>query len=1034
LQPPKRICQSEKMSAQKRIILVCGPHRSGTSAITKSLEVLGVSLGATLMPPDTSNEKGYWEDPDFYALNQEMLASTGRDWHHLKPLDEPEITLLHEAYFQRASRLLKEKSGSTELLGVKDPRFSLLLAFWKNVFKDSGIEASYVIAIRHPLSVAASLAVRDRLPEEKSHWLWISHLLGCLVGTEKCERIIVEFDELLRNPAIQIGRLANALRLDVREDRLRDFRESFLDPSLNHAGGCREKSSPDPACAPLAMEIYQSLHLIATGRQPFTGPDYEQALAKWQESFYAVQSLLTLTQKNDLAIDILATAATERNRRIELLSGEKDRLLRNLEAQAAKRRESRAKIRQMTKDALDRQSDIESLQASNSEMQGALDSVEIWQRSWRRRAFTRWHRFRIHANAGAPRRLERSIRNFRKKLLALLSGKGAGGAGDAPEPFDCGLPIPEERKDRAPGEMLAPDDYHEWIKTHDTLDDAVRSSIRNSIAALKDPPLISVVMPTYNTKAAWLEGAIESVQNQLYPHWELCIADDASTQEHVRKILERYQSVDARIRVIYRESTGHISRASNSAIAIAQGAYVALLDHDDVLAEHALAYVALAAAKHPGAQIFYSDEDKLSPQGLRVEPHFKSDWNPDLFYSQNYICHLSVFRGDLLAKVRSFRVGVEGSQDQDLLLRCLPHVTGGQIIHIPHILYHWRILPGSTALEADGKDYTTEAGLKALNDHFDENGPQGVRVENGGVPNTYRVRWPLPSPAPLVSILIPTRDRLELIETVTYSILDKTSYRNFEILILDNGSIEDGVSKFYKEIQSEDSRVRVLSCDGPFNFSAINNSGVAQARGSVIGFINNDIEVISREWLGEMVAHAIRPDIGCVGAKLYYSDGRIQHGGVIVGLGGVAGHSHKYFPRKHPGYFSRLLLAQSLSAVTAACMLVRREVFDQVGGLDQHLQVAFNDVDFCLKVREKGYRNVWTPYAGLYHHESLSRGVENSPEKRARFESEVRFMLEKWGSLLERDPFYNPNLTLDREDFGLSLLPPHAEDFLRDMS
>ena len=1016
------------MTALKKIIVVAGPHRSGTSAITKSLEVLGVSLGSALMPADASNEKGYWEDLDFYALNQEMLVSTGRDWHYLKPLDDREIALLHKSYFERASRLLKEKSESTDLLGVKDPRFSLLLAFWNKVFEGYGIEASYVIAIRHPLSVAASLEVSHRLPREKSCWLWISHILGCLANTEKCRRIIVDFDELLRNPTIQIGRLADALHLDIREDRLRAFQESFLDPSLNHAGHEKRPPSHDPVCPPLAMEIYLALHLIATDRAAISGTGYQIALAKWLESFSAVQSLLALSQKNDLVVDVLATAAAERDRRIELLNGEKDQLARNLEAQAVMERESRTKLRQMKTDALERQSDIESLQASNSEMQNSLDSVENWQRSWRRRAFTRWHRVQVHAKAGLPRRLERSIRNFRKKLLALMFGKGEGAANEDLDPFSSGLPVSGERKGRAP------DEYRQWIQRHDTLDDVARGVIRDRIASLEDPPLISVVMPTYNTNAEWLAEAIESVQNQLYPHWELCIADDASSLPHVRQILERYRCGDERIRVVYRESTGHISRASNSAIAIARGTYVALLDHDDVLAEHALAYVALAAAKHPEAQILYSDEDKLSPQGLRVEPHFKSDWNPDLFYSQNYVCHLSVFRRDLLEKIRGFRVGVEGSQDQDLLLRCMPHVTGDRIIHIPHILYHWRILPGSTALRPDGKDYTTEAGLKALNDHFDENGPEGVRVEKGPVPNTYRVRWPLPSPPPLVSLLIPTRDRLELIKTAAYSILDNTSYRNFEIVILDNGSIEDGVLNFYKEIQSEDSRVKVLSCDRPFNFSAINNSGVARAMGSIIGFINNDIEVISRDWLGEMVAHAIRPDIGCVGAKLYYSDGRIQHGGVIVGLGGVAGHSHKYFPRKHPGYFNRLQLAQSLSAVTAACMLVRREVFEQAGGFDEdHLQVAFNDVDFCLKVREMGYRNVWTPYAGLYHHESLSRGSEDSPEKRARFESEVRFMRNKWGSLLERDPFYNPNLTLDHENFGLSHIPPHTEDFIRGM-
>ena len=690
------------------------------------------------------------------------------------------------------------------------------------------------------------------------------------------------------------------------------------------------------------------------------------------------------------------------------MRGEKEPFLRPPHPQGSRERELRARIRQLEEEALEQRKNFERLVEEHHELQQDLNSVEAWQSSWIRRATTRWRKIRLDSNAGFLRRLERSFRKRRKKLLALISGK----QDEADELTTESLPA------KAP----APRDYRQWVQECDTLNDAAREAIRDRIASLKNPPLISVIMPTFNTRAEWLVEAIESVQNQLYPHWELCIADDASTHEHVRQILESYRLSDARIHVVYRESTGHISLASNSAIALARGTYIALLDHDDVLAGQALAYVALAADRLSETQIFYSDEDKLSPQGHRVEPHFKSDWNLDLFYSQNYVCHLSVFRRDLLTKIGGFRAGVEGSQDQDLLLRCLPHVPVGRIVHIPHILYHWRMSDGSTALETDGKEYTTQAGMKALKDYFEENGPSGVHVEKGRAANTYRVRWPVPSPGPLVSLLIPTRDRLELIETAIRSILDNTSYQNFEILILDNGSAEDGVLDFYKKIQSEESRVRVLSCDGPFNFSAIINSGVARSTGSLIGFINNDIEVISREWLGEMVSHAIRPDVGCVGAKLYYDDGRIQHGGVIVGLGGVAGHSHKYFPEIHPGYFNRILLTQSLSAVTAACMLVRREVFEHVGGFEEnHLQVAFNDVDFCLKVREAGYRNVWTPYARLYHHESLSRGVENSPDKRARFVSEVLFMKRKWGPLLAKDPFYNPNLTLDREDFTQNL-------------
>ncbi|WP_167402272.1 glycosyltransferase family 2 protein [Aeromonas rivipollensis] len=562
-------------------------------------------------------------------------------------------------------------------------------------------------------------------------------------------------------------------------------------------------------------------------------------------------------------------------------------------------------------------------------------------------------------------------------------------------------------------------DYQEWIETVEAASLPNPVEVGAMISGMKTPPLISVVMPVYNPAEIYLRACLDSVLAQSYPHWELCIADDRSPKAHVQRVLREYEAKDSRIKVVYREQNGHISAASNSALEIAKGDFVALLDHDDALPEHALLFMAQAICEQPDAHILYSDEDKLNAKGERFEPHFKSDWNPDLFFSQNYVSHLGVYRRSLLQQIGGFRLGVEGSQDQDLLLRCLPHVTATQIVHIPRVLYHWRTIEGSTALASGEKSYTTEAGIKALRDYFAGQQP-GVRVEAGLVPNTYRVRYPIPEPAPLVSLLIPTRDRRALTETAVRSILERSTYTRFEILILDNGSIEQETLDFFAQIQREDSRVKVLRYDHPFNYSAINNFGARHAKGSIVGLVNNDVEVINPEWLTEMVSHCLRPEIGCVGAKLYYSNDTLQHGGVILGIGGVANHSHKNFARNHPGYFARLICIQNYSAVTAACLLIRKEIFDAVDGLDEeHLKVAFNDVDFCLKVREAGYRNLWTPHAELYHYESISRGAEDSPEKIARFISEVNFMQSKWGKHLERDPFYSQNLTKDREDFSI---------------
>lgn len=495
-------------------------------------------------------------------------------------------------------------------------------------------------------------------------------------------------------------------------------------------------------------------------------------------------------------------------------------------------------------------------------------------------------------------------------------------------------------------------DYQEWIDTVEAASLPTPVVVDTMLSDMKAPPLISVVMPVYNPAEIYLRACLDSVLAQSYPHWELCIADDRSPKAHVQRVLREYEAKDSRIKVVYREQNGHISAASNSALEIAKGDFVALLDHDDALPEHALLFMAQAICERPDAHILYSDEDKLNAKGERFEPHFKSDWNPDLFFSQNYVSHLGVYRRSLLQQIGGFRLGVEGSQDQDLLLRCLPHVTATQIVHIPRVLYHWRTIEGSTALASGEKSYTTDAGIKALRDYFADQQP-GVTVEAGLVPNTYRVRYPIPEPAPLVSLLIPTRDRRALTETAVRSILERSTYTRFEILILDNGSVEQETLDFFAQIQREDSRVKVLRYDHPFNYSAINNFGARHAKGSIVGLVNNDVEVINPEWLTELVSHCLRPEIGCVGAKLYYSNDTLQHGGVILGIGGVANHSHKNFARNHPGYFARLICIQNYSAVTAACLLIRKEIFDAVDGLDEeHLKVAFNDVDFCLKVRE----------------------------------------------------------------------------------
>lgn len=573
-------------------------------------------------------------------------------------------------------------------------------------------------------------------------------------------------------------------------------------------------------------------------------------------------------------------------------------------------------------------------------------------------------------------------------------------------------------------------DYQAWVRRFDATVAYDRRQMEARIAGFARRPVISILMPVYNTPEQWLRKCLDSVLAQAYPHWELCIADDASPDPRVGEVLAEYAARDPRIKLVRRERNGHISAASNSALELATGDYVALLDHDDEIAPHALYMVAKALDEQPGLRLVYSDEDKIDEQGNRFAPYFKPDWNPELLLSQNYICHLSVYEAKLLRDVGGFRVGFEGSQDHDLALRASARLARGEIGHIPHILYHWRAIASSTALSGDAKDYAGDAGMRAITEYLHARGETAASVET--VTGGYRVRRPVGSDGPLVSLVIPTRDRVELLRMSVGTILEHTRYPNYEIVIVDNQTTDPETLDYLREVQ-RDPRVRVLRHDAPFNYSRINNVAVRECRGTVIGLVNNDIEVIDGGWLEEMLGLALVPGYGAVGAMLYYPDERIQHAGVIVGIGGVAGHACVGQPRGFPGQHNRAMLAQNMSAVTAACLLVRREVFEEVGGLDETFEVAFNDVDFCLRVAARGYRNAWTPWAELYHHESASRGYEDNPEKLARFQGEVDRIQARWGSSLSWDPAYNPNLSLLDGNFDLAIPPRlYLKDSIRD--
>lgn len=556
--------------------------------------------------------------------------------------------------------------------------------------------------------------------------------------------------------------------------------------------------------------------------------------------------------------------------------------------------------------------------------------------------------------------------------------------------------------------------YIEWVKRYDTLSSDDRRCIRRHIDTLQYRPAISVLMPVFNPPPDFLRRAITSVLEQLYPDWELCIVDDASTAPHVRQILEAAAKDDPRIRVLFRATNGHISSATNDALDMARGEFIALLDHDDELTEHALYHVAVALNENRELDLLYSDEDKIGASGHRFGHYFKPDWNPDLFLSQNLISHLGVYRRAIAVAISGFREGYEGSQDWDFALRFIERTTSARICHIPRILYHWRAIPGSTAVAVGAKEYAVTAAQHALLDYWHRRGSvvRVTPIEAGH----FITHCTLPVDLPLVSIIICTRNRKEPLQQCVEGIEKCTTYLKREIIVVDNGSDDDSTLSYLAELHNS-GLVKVVQHAVPFNFSELNNFGARHAQGTILCLMNNDVVPMRPGWLEEMVAHALRLEIGAVGAKLYYPNGKIQHAGII--LDGVeGGYLHLGYPGGASGYGNRARLAQNFSAVTAACLVIRKSIWDEVGGMDEGFAVAFNDVDFCLRVQERGYRNLWLPQAELYR-----LGTECTPEKKARFAAEVDLLRQRWGDLIAADPAWNPNLEYNGARIGLASPP-----------
>lgn len=561
-------------------------------------------------------------------------------------------------------------------------------------------------------------------------------------------------------------------------------------------------------------------------------------------------------------------------------------------------------------------------------------------------------------------------------------------------------------------ESVAEGGYEAWLARHKVDKRTLR---RQKHSAFAQKPLISIVIPLYCTPLPYLKELLESVRRQSYENWQLCLAD-GSPDDKAKEFIEKHYGREKRI--VYRklEENGGISVNTNEAVALAAGEYLMLCDHDDTLEPDAL-YEIVKAINDTSADVLYTDEDKVSMDGRHYfDPNFKPDFNLFRLRENNYICHIFVVKKSLTDETELLRSEFDGAQDFDFILRCCEKAQ--KITHIPKVLYHWRCHMDSTAADPSSKAYAYEAGRKAVREHYQRLGID-AKVEMTERPGWYRSHVKVQG-NPLISVIIPNKDHTDDLELCLFSMTRKSTYRNYEILIVENNSEKEETFEYYRKLPDRYPKARVLTWEKEFNYSAINNFAAKEAKGEYLLFLNNDVEILTPDWMEEMLQNCQQENVAAVGAKLYYPDDTIQHAGVVLGLGGIAGHIMCRASKEDPGYFGRMISVQEISAVTAACMMVKKSDFDAVGGLDETFQVAFNDIDLCMKFRAAGKKIIFTPYAELYHYESKSRGLEDTPEKQFRFDKEVKRFQEKWAQQLEMgDPYYSPNLSVTEGDCSL---------------
>ena len=1063
------------------IFIITGMHRSGTSLTASLLQSAGVDIGERLMPPAEGNVKGYFENLDFTEFHENIFASQGitqAGWTLEKQIQIP------EQFLERAKWLI-QANLSKKHWGWKDPRTTLFLRYWANLIPEANFLLIYRAPWEVIDSLYRRRNLGDEAFDFNPNFalqIWLNYNQELLKfyeeAPERC--LLLSVYSITDNPNFLIDAIKDKFGVSLNYPASDIYDRSLLKTQKFNS----HRPALIRHYFPQVWEVYQELNAKALAPEGVSSslvpelpslPPYETwvlqdwlELRKIEKESSKLQKQLKQTQEelekeSSQLQQALQQNQAERERShselIQLHSQLHQSQVKEQETQAqlqqsqvkeqeiqAQLQETQAQLQETQTQLQETQAQLQETQAQLQETQETLEAKLTASQSqlqqthyhleqlraliismentkfWKLR--TVWIGLRrslglIEDSNSGLRRLFLKLKYFSAVLkvrgirysLAKVFQKIYYRLDRSAPPVQV---LPELQSATSPADEL----YYTWLSKNFPRE-AELKKMAETVEVFSYKPVISIIMPVFNTPERFLREAIDSVLKQVYPYWELCIADDASTQPHIRTILEEYTARDNRIKVVFRTENGHISRASNSAIELAEGEFLALLDHDDLLTPDALYEVALLLNRYPEADMIYSDEDKIDDNNQLREPFFKPDWCPDSFLSRMYTCHLGIYRRSLVNEIGGFRAGYEGSQDYDLVLRFTEKTE--KIFHIPKILYHWRIHSASTASSLDSKTYAVDAAKKALSDAIQRRGEHGVLTPAPGPNGYYLIRYQIQS-IDLVSIIIPTKNLGKILDKCLDSIFEKTTYPKYEVILIDNGSTEEETFEVIKNWKArKPNQFRCYSLDIPFNYSKLNNFAVQNSNGKYLLFLNNDTEVVTPDWIDAMVEQAQRPSIGAVGTLLLYPDNTIQHAGVVAGIGGVGSHSHKHFQVGSPGYFNHINTINNFSAVTAACLMCRRDVFEEVGGFEEELPVAFNDVDFCFKLVDKGYKNVYLPHVVLYHYESKSRGHEDTPEKLARIIRETLYMQNKWKEIIENDPCYNPHLTRKAENYSIDI-------------